>query len=80
MIQEIGWYIMQEIEWYMMVEIRHVTILAVDLHANARAERRRRVEKNDPPPPGPIKTAAQLLFERDHQTIVTPGGDYYDKE
>lgn len=61
-------------------EGKHVTILAVDLHANARAERRRRVEKNDPPPPGPIKTAAQLLFERDHQTIVTPGGDYYDKE
>lgn len=59
---------------------RHVTILPVDLKANARAERRRRVEKESPPPPGPVKTAAQLLFERDHKTIVTPGGDYYDKD
>ena len=59
---------------------RHVRILPVDLNANARAERRRRVEKDEPTPPGPIKTAAQLLFERDHRTIVTPGGDYYDEE
>jgi transposase InsO family protein len=61
-------------------EGKHLTLLPVDLKANARAERRRRVEKEHPPPPGPIKTAAQLLFERDHKTIVTPGGDFYDKD
>lgn len=61
-------------------EGKHVMILPVDLKANARAERRRRVEKEMPPPPGPVKTAAQLLFDRDHKTIVTSGGDYYDKD
>lgn len=56
-------------------EGKHVRILPVDLAANARAERRRRVEKERPAGPGPIKTAAQLLYERDHKTIVTSGGD-----
>lgn len=59
---------------------RHVTLLPVDLKANARADRRRRVDKERLPGRGPIRTAAQLLFERDHKTIVTPGGDYYEKE
>ena len=61
-------------------EGKHVRILPVDLAANARAERRRRVEKERPAGPGPIKTAAQLLYERDHKTIVTSGGDYYEKD
>jgi transposase InsO family protein len=61
-------------------EGKHIKLLPVDLAANARAERRRRVEKERPPGPGPIKTAAQSLYERDHKTIVTPGGDYYEKD
>lgn len=63
-----------------MHEGRHVTLRPVDLTANARQARRRRVEKETPPGPGPIETAAQLLFKRDHKTIVTPGGDYYETE
>ena len=63
-----------------MHEGRHVTLHPVDLTANARQERRRRVEKETPPGSGPIETAAQLLFQRDHKTIVTPGGDYYETE
>lgn len=59
---------------------RHMTLLPVDLAANARSERRRRVEKEEPLGPGPIKTAAQLLYERDHKTIVTEGGDYFEKD
>jgi putative transposase len=54
---------------------KHMRILPVDLQANARAERRRRIEKETPQSIGPVKTAAQLLFERDHQTIVTAGGE-----
>jgi hypothetical protein len=61
-------------------EGKHVRLLPVDLAANARAERRRRVEKERPAGPGPIKTAAQLLYERDHKTIVTTGGDYYEMD
>jgi transposase InsO family protein len=61
-------------------ELKHVTLHPVDLEANARAERRRRVEKERPPPPGPAKTAAQRLYDRDHKTIVTSGGDYYEKD
>lgn len=58
----------------------HVKLHRIDLTANARTIRRRRVEKEHPPGPGPIKTAAQLLYERDHKTIVTPDGDYHETE
>ena len=59
---------------------RHVTLHKVDLATNARMIRRRRVEKEQPPGPGPIKTAAQLLYDQDHKTIVTSGGDYYETD
>lgn len=59
---------------------QHIKLLPVDLAANARSQRRRRVEKEEPPGSGPIKTAAQLLYERDHKTIVTSSGDYFETE
>jgi transposase InsO family protein len=61
-------------------EGRHLTLKLVDLTANARSLRRKRVAKDTTASNGPIKTAAQLLYEQDHKTIVGPDGDYYEKE
>lgn len=64
----------------MLHEGRMVQLAPVDLAANARNLRACAARATRPPPTRRIKTAAELAFERDHATIVTPGGDFFDKE
>ncbi|MBX3246037.1 MAG: DDE-type integrase/transposase/recombinase [Myxococcales bacterium] len=58
---------------------RIVTLHPVDLAANARARRgeRRAQETHECPP---IKTAAQLAYERDHGPIVDSDGGFHDRD
>jgi transposase InsO family protein len=57
-----------------------VQLAPVDLAANARDRRAKAERAARPPPTRQIKTAADLAFERDHKTMVTRGGDFFDKE
>jgi hypothetical protein len=58
---------------------RIVTLHPVDLAANARARRgeRRAKETHESPP---IKTAAQLAYERDHGPVVDTDGGFHDPD
>ena len=61
-------------------EGKHVQLAPVDLAANARDQRARVERAARTPPTRKIKTAADLAFARDHKTIVTDAGDFFDKE
>lgn len=61
-------------------EGRHLTLLPVDLYANARAQRVRRAAKEATPHTGRVRTAAQRAFDRDFASVVTPDGDFFDTE
>ena len=56
-----------------------VTIHEVDLTANAHAQRGERREKETTEAP-PIKTAAQLAYERDHRPVVGTDGGFSDPD
>lgn len=57
-----------------------VQLAPVDLAANARDLRAKSARAARTPPTRKIKTAADLAFERDHATMVTRAGDFFDKE
>lgn len=57
---------------------RLVRIHPVDLAANARARRDRRQDDPAGPSPPPVKTAADLAFERDYGPVVDADGGLPD--
>ncbi len=61
-------------------EGRHLTLHQVDLHANARDHRARREAGKEKMPTQKIRTAAQRAFDKDHASVVSPDGDFYDQE
>jgi transposase InsO family protein len=60
-------------------EGRHVVLAKVDLHANAVAQRTKRLAATEPAPAGKIRTAAQRAFAKDFASVVSPDGDFYDR-
>ena len=56
-----------------------VTLHEVDLAANARAQRGERSAQETTEAP-PIKTAAQLAYERDHCPVVDSDGGFHDSD
>ena len=61
-------------------EGRHVALHKVDLHANARERRIKHEAAKEPVPEQKIRTAAQRAFDKDHASVVSPDGDFYDRE
>jgi putative transposase len=61
-------------------EGRHLTIQRVDLHANARDRRAKTEAQAEPVSSGQIRTAAQRAFTKDFASVVSPDGDFYNKE
>ncbi len=61
-------------------EGRHIQLHKVDLHANARDRRTREAAQAEPPGEGRIRTAAQRHFAKDFASVVSPDGDFYEKD
>jgi hypothetical protein len=61
-------------------EGRHVTLHKVDLHGNARDRRVKQEAAKEPVAEQKIRTAAQRAFDKDHASVVSPDGDFYDED
>ena len=61
-------------------EGKHVTLQKVDLHGNARDRRAKREATVEPAPTRKIRTAAQRAFDKDFSSVVSPDGDFFDKD
>lgn len=61
-----------------MNEGRMMRLFPVDLAANAASRRTTESKAEDSPTPRVIKTAARLLFDKDHGSIVGPDGSFED--
>lgn len=61
-------------------EEKHVSLSRVDLHANAKDKRIKQAAHAEPVPAGKIRTAAMRAYDRDFATVLSPDGDFYDKE
>ena len=59
---------------------RLVKLFPVDLSANAHAQRHGSKPSDDGPAPTPVKSAADLDFERDFAPVVDPDGGFSDPE
>lgn len=60
-------------------EGKHMTLSQVDLHGNARDRRIKREAKKEKITPGRVRTAAQRHFDKDHSCVVSPDGDFYER-